>query len=256
MYIASKYITAAVNHLRSADPSSPLQFQPRDEHDDYAVLDEHGTNTQRHQNRLFANELRKQYGALLMDAKASGRLLYSVDSDRAVEDEQAGAVDDEQIDFHEHFASSSSDPDKGGVIVRAGTAVSAIRRRRFIDRPLAELVWIDLTDGLGTVEVEQEEEVEASYDDLCDQFIEFREDNANNSCAAALRYSLPAKLQSDVLREQIAAFREYRRQRFSLFRKGTLVEESTISSNISALLRFLGYLHYEHASELESTRWI
>ena len=112
-------------------------------------------------------------------------------------------------------------------------------------------MWIDLTDGVDTVEVEQEEELEASYDDLCDQFVEFREDNINNSCAAALKYSLPAKLQSDVLREQIAGFREYRRQRFSLFRKGPLVEESTISANISSLLRFLGYLHYEQSSEVE-----
>ena len=137
-------------------------------------------------------------------------------------------------------------------VLKAGTAFSAIRHRRFINRPLAELVWIDLiTDGVDTVEVEQEEELEASYDDLCDQFVEFREDNINNSCAAALKYSLPAKLQSDVLREQIAGFREYRRQRFSLFRKGPLVEESTISANISSLLRFLGYLHYEQAPELE-----
>ena len=66
-----------------------------------------------------------------------------------------------------------------------------------------------------------------------------------------MKYSLPAKLQSDVLKEQIAGFREYRRQRFSLFRKGPLVEESTISANISSLLRFLGYLHYEQSSEVK-----
>ena len=35
-------------------------------------------------------------------------------------------------------------------------------------------------------------------------------------------------------------------ERFSLFRRGPLVEETTIVSNISSLLRFLGYLHYEH----------
>ena len=138
-------------------------------------------------------------------------------------------------------------------MVRAGTAFSVVRHRRFIDHPLPELVWIDLTDGVGLVEVEQEEEVEASFDDLCDQFIEFREDNLANTCAAALRYSLPSKLQLDVLREQIEDFRAYRRQRFSLFRKGALVEETTISNNISALLRFLGYLHYEQASALKES---
>ena len=93
--------------------------------------------------------------------------------------------------------------------------------------------------------------MEQNYDDLCDQYIEFREDNINNSCAAALRYSLPAKLQSDVLKEQVNDFRAYRRQRFSLFRKGPLVEESTITSNISSLLRFLGYLHYLQSSVVQ-----
>lgn len=175
-----------------------------------------------------------------MDARASGRLLSGADDD---------GIDS---DIQGHSSSPSSHHDKEAGVVRAGTAFSAVRHCRFIDRPLVELVWIDLTDGVDTVEVEQEEEIEASYDDLCDQFIEFREDNVNNSCAAALRYSLPAKLQTDVLREQIVAFRGYRRQRFSLFRKGPLVEESTISGNIGALLRFLGYLHYERTSELEN----
>ena len=132
--------------------------------DGYAVLDEHSSSAQRLQNRLFAGELRKQYSTLLVDARASGRLLYSADNE-----------DDEPDLFQ---PSSSSSPvvvdDKAVGVVRAGTAFSAVRRRRFIDRPLAELVWIDLTDGVDTVEVEQEEELEASYDDLCDQFVEFR----------------------------------------------------------------------------------
>src|ERR1700733_4919474 len=81
-------------------------------------------------------------------------------------------------------------------------------------------------------------------------FIEFRQDNINNSSAASLKYSLPIKFQSDELRQQIEGFRAYRRQRFSLFRKGPLVEETTISSNISSLIRFLGYLFYEHKSTL------
>ena len=225
-------------HLRNGDPSSALLFQPRDEQDRYAVLDERSTSSQRLQNRLFAGELRKQYSALLVDARASGRLLYSADNDDAAPD-------------HFQLPSPSPADDRTEGVVKAGTAFSALRHRRFIDRPLAEMVWIDLTDGVDTVEVEQEEELEASYDDLCDQFVEFREDNVNNSCAAALKYSLSAKLQSDVLREQIAGFREHRRQRFSLFRKGPLVEESTISANISSLLRFLGYLHYEQSSEVE-----
>ena len=46
------------------------------------VLDEHSTSAQRQQNRRFASELRRQYRTLLVDARASGRLLYSVDSDR------------------------------------------------------------------------------------------------------------------------------------------------------------------------------
>ncbi len=239
VFMASKYITAAVDHLRNGDSSSALIFQPREEQDGYAVLDEHSTSSQRLQNRLFAGELRKQYSALLVDARTNGRLLYSADND------------DEDLDVFQPPSPPPADQDKAAGVVKAGTASSAVRRRRFIDRPLAELVWIDLTDGVDTVEVEQEEELEASYNDLCDQFIEFREDNVNNSCAAALKYSLPTKLQSDVLREQIAGFREYRRQRFSLFRKGPLVEESTISANISSLLRFLGYLHYEQSSEVE-----
>jgi Chromo (CHRromatin Organisation MOdifier) domain len=54
-----------------------------------------------------------------------------------------------------------------------------------------------------------------------------------------------------VLQQQIADFRAYRRQRFSLFRRGPLVEETTISGNIKSLLRFLGYLHYEQSGELQ-----
>src|ERR1700735_3633409 len=36
---------------------------------------------------------------------------------------------------------------------------------------------------------------------------------------------------------------------FSLFRRGPLVEETTISGNIKSLLRFLGYLHYEQRDD-------
>jgi integrase len=244
LYIASKYVNAVVERLRSSSndqaSSSPLHFQLCDEHDEYVVLDAESTSWQRYQNRTFAGELRTQYATLLAAAKEDRRLLYSADDGEL--------IDDNEPAVWAPFAQSAEAATNG--VVRAGTAFSVVRHRRFIDRPLAELVWVDLTDGVGAVEVEQEDEVEASFDDLCDQFIEFREDNLNRACAAALRYSLPSTLQSDVLKEQIDDFRAYRRQRFSLFRKGPLVEESTVSGNISALLRFLGYLHYEQASVL------
>ena len=229
------------------------------------MLDSHSTASQRHQNQAFAGELRSQYSILLADAHANGRLLYTHGDAARMEDDgdegHSSLADSDKGVHNTPFGDSDEgvlfppfgEVDTGSTMVRAGTASSAARRRRFIERPLSELVWIDLTDGMGTVEVEDEEEIEQTYDDLCDQYIEFRDDNVNNSCAAALRYSLPAKLQSDELRDQIVAFREYRRQRFSLFRKGPLVEESTISGNISALIRFLGYLHYEQASEMENT---
>ena len=106
-------------------------------------------------------------------------------------------------------------------------------------------------DEVDAVEVQHEDEMEETYEELGDYFIEFREDNASNKDAASLRYSLPVKLQSEVLRQQITDFRVYRRQRFSLFRRGPLVEETTISGNIKSLLRFLGYLHYEQSGELQ-----
>jgi hypothetical protein len=230
LYVASKYVNAVVERLNS-NSDHPLHFQICDEHDEYTVLNAESTSWQRNQNRAFAGELRKQYATLLAAAREDGRLLYSADDG-----------DSEQILLAPSIEATDS-------VVRAGTAFSVVRHRRFIDRPLAELVWIDLTDGVGLVEVEQEEEIEASFEDLCDQYIEFRQDNLNSS-AAALRYSLPSKLQSDVLKEQIEDFRAYRRQRFSLFRKGALVEETTVSNNLGGLLRFLGYLHYEQAPVL------
>ena len=247
LFVASKYVNAVVERLSNCSisgsertSSPPLHFQLCDEHDDYTVLTAESTSWQRYQNRVFAGELRKQYANLLAAAKEDGRLLYSADDGDVSDDSEPVSILRETV---------SPSAEVNNCVVRAGTAFSVVRHRRFIDRPLAELVWIDLTDGVGSVEVEQEEEMEASFDDLCDQFIEFREDNVNLT-AANLRYSLPNKLQSDVLREQIEDFRAYRRQRFSLFRKGALVEETTISSNTSSLLRFLGYLHYEQASVL------
>ena len=255
LYIAAKYVSAVVECLsmsgsNASASSAPLPFQLCDERDEYTVLNADSSSGQRYQNRVFASELRKQYATLLATARMDRRLLYTADDD---DDNGTVLVADESDQQMSETTNSSTVSESLGSVVRAGTAFSVVRHRRFIDRPLAELVWIDLTDGVGSAEVEQEEEVEASFDDLCDQFIEFREDNLANTCAAALRYSLPAKLQSDVLREQIEDFRAYRRQRFSLFRKGTLVEETTISNNVSALLRFLGYLHYEQASVLEES---
>ena len=248
LFIASKYIHAVVesqNNSNDRAPSSPLPFQLCDEHDEYMVLNAQSTSWQRYRNRTFAGELRKQYATLLATAREGGRLLYTADDSEMIDDGEK--IDDNKPALYESVVPSAESA--MNIVVKAGTAFSVVRHRRFIDRPLAELVWIDLTDGVGSVEVEQEEQMQASFDDLCDGFIEFREDNVNSS-AAALRYSLPIKLQSDVLREQIEDFRAYRRQRFSLFRKGALVEETTISSNISCLLRFLGYLHYEQAPAL------
>ena len=249
LYIASKYVTATVEHLTGVNSSSSMRFHLRSDQDEYVVLDDTATGVERHQNRVFANELRRQYSDLLLDARASGRLVYSADDNN---DDNGDDDNGEERDASKLASSSLPATTAGGdtTVAVAGTAFSAVRRRRFIDRPLAAQVWIDLTDGVGAVEVEQEEAMEANYEELCDQYIEFREDNVNQTCAAALRYSLPAKLQSDTLRQQIVEFRGYRKQRFSLFRKGPLVEESTVAGNISALLRFLGYLHYEHSETL------
>ena len=268
LYAASRYVSAVCDRLscrnnnnnNDTDPAMPPVAPFIDAHESYAVLTADSTSWQRYQNRTFAAELRTQYATLLAAAQVEGRLLYTTD-----EEDNEGVLTDNATTTNNNNNESNNDgralcdsprrtltqpaeANISSIVVRAGSAFSVVRHRRFIDRPLAELLWIDLTDGVGAVEVEQEEEVEASFDDLCDQFIEFREDNLTNTCAAALRYSLPSQLQSDVLKQQIDDFRAYRRQRFSLFRKGPLVEETTISSNVSALLRFLGYLHYEHAS--------
>ena len=243
IFIASRYVRAVVEHMEErvdGGDSGVITFRPRDDDDDYAVLGGHSTAAHRQQNRLFAREARRQYASLLLDAHESGRLLYTA---------SAADREDEAIDAGEESTRRDSDSATLSV-ARAGMAHSASRSRHFINVPLAELVWIDLTDDVGAVEVEQEEEVEQSYEDLADNFIEFREDNVGNTDAASLRYSLPAKLQSDALHSQIAEFRAYRRQRFSLFRRGPLVEETTISGNIKALLRFLGYLHYEQSPAL------
>jgi hypothetical protein len=237
LYVASRYITAALEQSSSEETNAAASIgvmdmaavlQPRD--DEYAILHDDSTATQRQQNRAFAGQLRTAYGQLLDDAATNGRLLYSADDAVAADDQDATAV-------RAHEGATSN-------VVRAGTARSAPshNRRLFFGRSVAEQIWIDLTEEV----VENEEEaMEQSLDDLCDHFIEFREDNASNPVAAALRYSLPIKLQSDVLKEQIEQFRAYRREHFSLFRRGPLVEETTIANNISSLLRFLGYLYYE-----------
>ena len=273
VFIASRYAGmagAAYVDEEVADDASITGFLLRGGEDEYIVLDGHSDGQQRQQNRRFAQELRQQYAALLGDAEQSGRLLYTASRD---DDQERG--EEAQV---EHLSAgdpstltsavwpraglvqvatgASGDPYRAGLgqvdPYRAGMARSAARSRRFINVPVAELVWIDLTDDVGAVEVEHEEEVEQSYEDLADNFIEFREDNIDRADAASLRYSLPAKLQSDVLQQQIVDFRAYRRQRFSLFRRGPLVEETTISGNIKSLLRFLGYLHYQQSSALPS----
>ena len=270
VFIASRYVRVAVDHL----DQQVMLFQARDDDDGYVVLDAHcgsppergpWQSQQRQQNRQFAQELRLQYDALLIDAEQSGRLLYTTSSaDAAIDRDTEGDQVEKQRSSDGLPAAtlaSSIQPRAGlsqvdpltlasAIQPRAGMARSANRGRHFINVAVAELVWIDLTDEVGAVEVEQEEEIEQSYEDLADNFIEFREDNVANTDAASLRYSLPAKLQSDVLQQQIVDFRAYRRQRFSLFRRGPLVEETTIAGNIKSLLRFLGYLHYEQSSAL------
>ena len=238
LYAASRYIAAASHHWAQQQEGSDLHMdestlmQPQGEA--YVILNDHASSAERHLNKLFANELRNGYSQLLTAASTAGRLLYS--------------AEDASADAH---LSSRPRSKKNTNIVRAGSARSATRHRRFIDRTLSNLVWIDLTEESGTAEaVENEEAMEQSFDDLCDHFIEFRDDNVDNPVAASLRYSLQAKHQSDVLKEQIEQFRGYRRERFSLFRRGPLVEETTIASNVNALLRFLGYLFYEQEAAL------
>ena len=257
LFIASRYVRAVVDHL----DRETINFQPRDEQDEYVVLDAHCSGHQRQQNRRFAQELRRQYGALLIDAEQSGRLLYTTAAADAHSEDEV-VEDGEQTNGRELSLSARPSVVRAGLAqldpltlastirFKAGMARSAARGRRFINVPIAELVWVDLTDDVGAVEVEQEEEMEQSYEDLADNFIEFREDNAASTDAASLRYSLPVKLQSDVLQQQIVDFRAYRRQRFSLFRRGPLVEETTIAGNVKSLLHFLGYLHYQQSSVL------
>ena len=263
VFIASRYagmVSAAVVDQKRANEVLTTEFQVQRGEDEYVVLDAHSDGQHRQQNRRFAQELRRQYASLLGDAEQSGRLLYTASTD----DDQEHDEEAEHLSADDPSTPKSAVWPRAGLVqlatgasgdpYRAGMARSAARSRRFINMPVAELVWIDLTDDVGAVEVEHEEEVEQSYEDLADNFIEFREDNIDRADAASLRYSLPAKLQSDVLQQQIVDFRAYRRQRFSLFRRGPLVEETTISGNIKSLLRFLGYLHYQQSSALPSER--
>jgi hypothetical protein len=246
VFVASRYMVAAVSRIgHHDDQNSAMVMETHDwlqPGDDFVLLDHAATAAQRLQNNGFAGDLRRQYGAWLAEAAASGRLLYSSSSSDNLEDAP------------DHTATSIiKATNSRSTVIKAGSAVSASRQRRFFSRSAAELIWIDLTDDMDTVEAEAavQAELEQSYEDLADNYIEFREDNVNNQDAASLRYSLPAKFQSDMLQQQIAAFREYRRQRFSLFRRGPLVEETTVTNNLRSLLRFLGYLHYEQRTTLQ-----
>ena len=254
LYVASRYIQAA---LAAADDTSMdfsamlLQSTSADNDNGHTILGGDGlpsaTPAQHRQNRTFANELRRGYVQLLDDAAVSGRLLYSADEAIAADDEGAYVYTPPTEQPTGPSSSNNLTTTTTTTTAWAGTARSALQQRRFHSRPLAQQVWVDLTEESGrAVTAEREAAIEQSLDDLSDQFIEFREDNIDNPVASTLRYSLPATLQSDVLKEQIEQFRAYRRERFSLFRRGPLVEETTITSNISSLLRFLGYLHYGH----------
>ena len=248
LFMASRYISAVVDHLTTPQAASGSEFRPRDDQDEYEVLNDGSTASERQLNKRFAAELRSQYRTLLMEAEDNGRLLYT----SSAMDRDEGAVEFLGTPIGEARQSQAGLARMQHVV--AGSALSASHGRGFINRPLSELVWIDLADEVDATEVEQEEAMEETYEELGDYFIEFREDNANNKDAASLRYSLPVKLQSEVLQQQVADFRAYRRQRFSLFRRGPLVEETTISGNIKSLLRFLGYLHYEQSAELQTAR--
>ena len=96
LYIASRYITAAVDHLTLG--SANVDSEEDDHHHsicsymdfkrlllqsdaEFVVLDEHTQYSQRYQNKLFAGELRNQYSILLAEAAANGRLLYTLDVD-------------------------------------------------------------------------------------------------------------------------------------------------------------------------------
>ena len=140
--------------------------------------------------------------------------------------------------------------------MRAGTASSAVRRRRFIDRPLAELVWIDLTDGVGTVEVEQEED-DGGRATTSSAITSSSSERTTSTTRARRRCAtrLPAKLQSDVLQEQIADFRAVSKTALLAVPPWTAGGRDHDLGQHQSLLRFLGYLHYEQASELETHHW-
>ena len=258
--VASRYIVSAVSRLSQAGNERAIMdvnewLQPGD---DFVLLGHESTVAQRRQNNDFAGGLRRQYGVWLAEAAASGRLLYSsslLDEAEAATATTPKIAEESSALLYRTTARRLDYSPTATTVIRAGSAVSAIRTRRFLSRSVVELIWIDLTDDVDMADAEPEvlQEMEQSYDDLADNFIEFREDNANNQDAASLRYSLPVKFQSEVLQQQIAAFREYRRQRFSLFRRGPLVEETTVTNNLRSLLRFLGYLHYEQQATLQDT---
>jgi len=240
LYAAARYITAAAADGARMDVATLLR-PPRggDGGAGYVILGDDASSADRHLNRVFADELRRGYSELLGDAASTGRLLYSADDERPIS--HTRVTRSPRLCLLDTLNT-----------VEAGTARTAYRHRRFIDRTVSDQVWIDLTEeAVGeTVVAAEAVMVEQSFDDLCDHYVEFREDNVDNPVAATLRYSLPVQQQSDVLKEQIERFRGYRRQRFSLFRRGPLVEETTIASNVSAVLRFLGYLFYEQEPAL------
>ena len=254
VFVASRYVVAAVSRLdHDGDEGAAMEvaewLRPGD---GFVLLDHEATSAQRRQNNDFAGGLRGQYGMWLTEATASGRLLYS---SSLLDDAEEDARTTNQGTPEPSPQLIESTRATATTVIKAGTAVSANRHRRFLNRSVVELIWIDLTDDVDIADAEFEvrEEMEQSYEDLADNFIEFREDNVNNQDAASLRYSLPAKFQSEALQQQITAFREYRRQRFSLFRRGPLVEETTVANNLRSLLRFLGYLHYEQQAALQDT---
>ena len=208
--------------------------------DDYVILDDIASSADHHRNRVFASELRRGYSQLLAEAAATDRLLDP--ADQAVNIRSPRRSKDAPVEV---------------VVKPAQHDLPLVTTSFWIGRYRP---GVDRSDGRRRGRQRRRctrrdrhhrgrNSQDQSFDDLCDHFIEFREDNVNNPVAATLRYSLPAKQQSDVLKEQIEHFRVYRRERFRCFVEAT-GKETTIASNISALLRFLGYLFYEQEEAL------
>ena len=193
--VASRYIVAAVSRLdRDDDAGAAMDvhewLQPGN---DFVLLDHAATAAQQAtEQRLCWSGLRRQYGmpGWRKRRPRAGCCTHHLHQTML---EDAGLSDHaDHVSYPRRLRPPSSKP-----VARCPPN----RQRRFFSRSAAELIWIDLTDDVDTTEsgsCEFRQELEQSYEDLADNYIEFREDNVNNQDAASLRYSLPAKFHSDV----------------------------------------------------------